>query len=349
MKTKVKHITACIGSVDIFTKISLVRTLIMSKPLHCFRVYPPSKDILDSMWDIFKKSLWSKSFLDKTFRRTKVAAKRLTVPVQNGGLGILHIQTTAALSMLSSSVSILSHAVSDNLSIFTPILHSDPVKHNTAVRFLNSHFFNSFWTQKIKRFFPQSSHLIEHLQSLFMETELDGFYGLFMPVLNHRLLDAKVKFLAIFKPSDFEYGGPLFDFPNILSLMHICQRGRKKFICPNVCNPKIDLLRNETHKKFLKELHSNVISKVNFTPNNFALRNRNLTFFELVAKYSVHFLTGALKKSARKISGRNAPPPSFMAFETKRPADFPSPRTLSKFLAIFCSKKDPSFASLFSL
>ena len=174
-----------------------------------------------------------------------------------------------------------------------------------------------------------------------METELDGFYGLFMPVLNHRLLDAKVEFLAIFKPSDFEYGGPLFEFPNILSLMHICQRGRKKFICPNVCNPKIDLLRNETHKKFLKELHSNVISKVNFTPNNFALRNRNLTFFELVAKYSVHFLTGALKKSARKISGRNAPPPPSWLSRQKDQRIFPPLEHFQNSLLFSVHKKIP--------
>ena len=171
MKFKAKQIAACIGNVDTFTKISLVRTLIMSKPLHCFRVYVPSKKILDSLWDIFRKSLWSKSFQEKISRRTKVAAGRLTIPVQNGGLGILHVQTTAVVSLCSSFISLISHAVSDKDSILASILHSDPTKHDTAVRFLNSHYFRTFWAIKIGRFFPQSTHLTDHLQTLFDEME----------------------------------------------------------------------------------------------------------------------------------------------------------------------------------
>ena len=107
--------------------------------------------------------------------------------------------------------------------------------------------------------------------------------------------DAKIKFLAIFKPSDFDVGGELSHFPNIISLMDIQQSGRKKILKPNPYNPEIDQLKNETHKKFFKDLHATVSKKIKFFSNKFALKNRKYTLFELTAKYFTTFLTGALK------------------------------------------------------
>ena len=285
MKTRAAQIVACIGSVDVFTRISLTRTLILSKPQHIFRVYAPSKQILNSIWDIFRNTLWTKSFNDKVIKRTKVAKSRLNLPVQDGGLNILHIQTTAAISVFSSFISILSHAHSDRDSILSAILHSNLDKFNTAVQFLNSHYFRTFWSFKIRKFFPHSSHLTDHLQELFDELELDDFFGLFMPVLNHKLMDSKVKFLNVFKPSDFEWGKELYPFKTIISLMDIRQSGMKRILTPENYNPDLDKLSNPHHKKFLIELHAKVTESITFHSSRFALRSKNLTLLDLVAKY----------------------------------------------------------------
>ena len=309
MKKKSKILTAGMGSVDTFTKISVVRTIILSKPLHCFRVFSPDIENLDKIWTIFKISLWSKSYQDKVITRTKVASSRLSLPIQDGGLGILHIKTTAALSMLSSFISLLSHAIKDKSSIIAAILHSKPLDHDTAIKFLNTHYFKKFWVKKINRFFPGSSHLTEHLQELFHVLELDELYGLFMPILNHKLLDPKIKFLAVFKPSDFDVDAELSQFPNIISLMEVSKSRHGIYINPLNYNPKIDNLQNKTHQKYLKLLLNAVNDSVSFNVNNFAIKNRHLTFFELVAKYSPKLMLKALKKSAHKILNKNNPPP----------------------------------------
>ena len=147
--------------------------------------------------------------------------------MQDRGLGILLVQTTAAVSLLSSFLSLTEHAVTDRSSLISSILHRDPNKHATATEFLNSHYFRTFWALKIKKFFPLSSHLTTHLQSLFEEMELDSMYGLFMPVLNHKLMDVKVKFLNVFRPGDFEEGAALCNFPTVLSLMEVNRIGHK--------------------------------------------------------------------------------------------------------------------------
>ena len=99
---------------------------------------------------------------------------------------------------------------------------------------------------------------MDYLQKLFEEMEMDSFYELFMHVLNHSLLDTKVKFLAIFKPSDFEEGAELHQFKNIISLMELKRFGIKTFLVPQNYNPKIDQLKNGANKKFLKALHLSV-------------------------------------------------------------------------------------------
>ena len=83
---------------------------------------------------------------------------------------------------------------------------------------------------------------------------------------------------------------------NFISLMDVRQSGRKTILMPDIYNPMIDRLKNEHHKKFLKDLHEKISKSVKFSSSKFALRNRNFTLFELVAKYSTSFLTGALKK-----------------------------------------------------
>ena len=122
-------------------------------------------------------------------------------------------------------------------------------------------------------------------------------------------MNSKAKFLNIFKPSDFEWGNELHPFRNIISLMDIRQSGMKKILTPEHYNPDLDKLSNSHHKKFLIELHSKVTKSTKFHSNRFALRNKKFTLFELVGKYSTSFLTGALKKSARKLSSKNDPPP----------------------------------------
>ena len=307
MKKQSKFLTTSLGSVDTFTKINLIRTLIMSKPQHCFRVYSPNSDTLDNIWKIFKTSLWSKSYQDKIFKRTKVAANRLNIPVEDGGLGIIHVKTTAALSMLSSFTSILLHANCDENSILTATLHKDSDKSSTAIRFLNSHYFQVYWAKKMKKFFFDKQ-LIEHSQELFEHLELDENYGLFMPVLNHKLLSPKIKLLGVFKPNHFE-DGDLSDFPNIISLLDIYKIKGKSYIRKDSYNFKIDSLCNEIHKKHLKILAITISNKIDFKLNKFALKNKKLTFFEIVAKYSPKTMLGALKRIAHKISGHNNPPP----------------------------------------
>ena len=126
MKSKMKILTERLGNVDIFTKILLMKSLIISKPLHCFRVYAPDEKMINDMWKVFKSALWTKSFKEKTIRRTKVASKRLCIPMEDGGLGIVHVKTSAPLSLLSSFLSILEHAVKDPSSILASILHENP-------------------------------------------------------------------------------------------------------------------------------------------------------------------------------------------------------------------------------
>ena len=162
--------------------------------------------------------------------------------------------------------------------------------------FLNSYHFRTFWAWKIKIFFPNSSHLVEHLQSLFEDMELDSVYSLFMPVLNHKLMDSKVKFMKVFWSADFETGANVAKFPTIISLMEVINVGHKTLILPQIYNPEIDRLKNETHKKLLKELLSSVNQKIKFFPNKFAIKHRHLLLFELTIKYGVKFLMGALKK-----------------------------------------------------
>ena len=169
-----KILSERLGNIDIFTKILLMKSLILSKPLHCFRVYAPDEKMLTEMWKVFKSALWTKSFNEKLVRRTKVAANRLCIPVKDGGLGIIHIKTSAALSLLSSFLSMLENSVKDPSSILASILHENLEQYNTAIRFLNSHYFKKFWAKKIRIFFPQASHLIDHLQELFDFLETDN-------------------------------------------------------------------------------------------------------------------------------------------------------------------------------
>ena len=108
-----KILTERLGNVDIFTKILLMKSLILSKPLHCFRVYAPDEKMINDLWKVFKSALWTKSFNEKIICRTKVASKKLCIPMEDGGLGIVHVQTSTALSLLSF-LSILEHAVKEN-------------------------------------------------------------------------------------------------------------------------------------------------------------------------------------------------------------------------------------------
>ena len=126
----------------------------MSKPQHIFQVYAPSKQILDTIWDIFRNTLWTKSFNEKIIKRTKVAKNRLNIPVQDGGLNILDVQTTAALSMLSSFVSLIFYSISDKCSILSAILHSNPTKHDTTVMFLNPTISAHSGRINLESFFP---------------------------------------------------------------------------------------------------------------------------------------------------------------------------------------------------
>ena len=348
MKTRSAQIVACIGSVDVFTRISLTRTLILSKPQHIFRVYAPDKKTLASIWDVFRNTLWSKNFNEKISKRTKVAKCRLTLPVQSGGLNILHIQTTAAISVFSSFVSVMAHAFTDRNSILSAVLHSNVDRFDTAVQFLNPHYFRTFWSSKIRKIFPHSGHLTDHLQDLFDELELDEFFGFFMPVLHHKLMDSKVKFLNVFKPSDFECGKELSPFHNIVSLMDVCHVGRLRKLVPERYNSDIDKLTNPHHKKYLIELHSKVTKTIKFHANRFALRNKNLSLMDLVSKYSTSFLTGALKKAARKLSSKNNPPP-LMDIQKKRRFHFPSLRPISKFICNYIKHQNSTVHEIFSL
>ena len=309
MRKKANLMISTMSNIDIFTKMLITRAIIIARPIHVFRVYPPSTQTLDNMWDIIKSSLWKKSFQNKTVKRIKVASTRLCIPVHDGGLQMIHIKTTAALSLLSSFISIIRYSVADKNSLMAAILHNNIEQHDTAIKFFNFHFFCTFWAPKMKLFFPGSNHLIAHIKELVMKLELDSIYGLFMPVLNHQCLNPKVKFLNIFKSSDFDPEAPLEAFPNIISLMKVIKIGRKVIINPLEHNPKIDLLTNETQKKHLKLLLKSTQKKARFHLSKFAISNRKLTFFELTAKYSPKTLLNALKKMYYQINSQNNPPP----------------------------------------
>ena len=132
-------------------------------------------------------------------------------------------------------------------------------------------------------------------------------------------MDPKVKFLNVFKPSDFEWGKELYPFSNIISMMDICQSGRKKVLTSEVYNPMIDRLTNQHHKKFLKDLHAKITKSVKFSSSKFALRNKSFTLLDLVAKYSTSFLTGALKKGPENFSRKKNPPPLMDIQKKRRP------------------------------
>ena len=167
-----------------------------------------------------------------------------------------------------------------------------------------------------------------------------------MPILNHKLLDPKVKFLAVFKPSDFHEGGDLFNFPNVISLMDIRQIGREKVLRFDLYNPKIDSLPNQTHRKYLKDLHQKISSKIAFPSNNFAIKNKCYTFFDLIVKFSPSFMTGALKKIARKMSGQNNPPPPSWISRKKDEKIFPPlPHFQNSFSLTIHKKFPPSMRS----
>ena len=109
-----------------------------------------------------------------------------------------------------------------------------------------------------------------------------------------------LKFLKVFCPGDFKAGAELFNFATIFSLMEVKQVGQKTVNLPHNYNPKIDQLKNEAHKKFLKALLFSANQKISFSPNN--------TLLEITTKFGIKFLTGVLKKIARKIEGYNNPP-----------------------------------------
>ena len=96
-----------------------------------------------------------------------------------------------------------------------------------------------------------------------------------MPVLHHKLMDPKVKFLNVFRSTDFEAGADLSNFSTIISLMEVKNVGRKTIILPQDYNPAIDQLKNETHKKLLKELLLSVNQKIKFSPKQ--IRNQTQT------------------------------------------------------------------------
>ena len=120
-------------------------------------------------------------------------------------------------------------------------------------------------------------------------------------------MDVKVKFLNVFRPGDFEEGAELFKFASIISLMEVRRVGQKTINLPQNYNPEIDQLENEAHKKFLKALLFAANQKISSSPNNFSIKYRHYTIFELTAKFGIKFLTGALKKIARKMEGYNNP------------------------------------------
>ena len=317
-----KYFSNMTGNIDIFTKIYLIKALIISKAQHCFRVYSPSTDTINEIWKIFTRSLWTSSFQDKQVKRTKVAKTRLLLPLECGGLEIMHVQTTATLSMLSSFTSILLHANLDKNSIFAASLHGNPTEFNNAISFFNPYFFRKFWVKPLKSLF-NGEHLIEHSKSLIDKLEFDKFYGLFMPVTHHSLLNKRVTLLGILKPSLFQSDGALHRFRNVLSLLDIYTLCRKKYIRKNSYNPDIDDIPDENQKTALKSFAKSIQNHVNFKLNKFALRNKSLTFFELVAKFSPKFLNRALKKSAKKINMQNFPPPP--SWNTRRNEQLATP------------------------
>ena len=338
MQNKMKMITSSLGSVDIFTKTTLFKTMILSKPLHCFRVYTPDAEMLDRMWAVFKTALWTKTYDNRIIKKTKIAANRLTIPVKDGGLGLLHIKTNAALSMLSSFIAIMAHAIDDQNSIMSSILHKNPLNYNTAVLYLNSHYFKKFWVKHINSFFPHSNHLTEHLQKLFDTLEVDETYGLFMPILHHKFLDPRVKFLNLIRPEQFEEDGELYQFRTVASLINIKNSGKKNFFDFKNYNPMIDKLENDSQKTILKKLFFLLTEKINFKANNFTIRNCKHTMFEISAIYSTKTLLAALKKSAHKISGQNNPPPPSWVTRQRDGLIIPN---LEQFQASFQITKNP--------
>ena len=129
----------------------------------------------------------------------------------------------------------------------TGITRHDPSEFNNAIYFLNPYFFRKFWAQHLKNLF-NDEHLVEHSKLLFDKVELNKFYGLFMPVAHHSLLDPKIKLLGVFRPSLFHDEGVLHKFRNVFSLLDIYKLGRKLYLRKNSYNPEIDELTNEIHK-----------------------------------------------------------------------------------------------------
>ena len=95
-------------------------------------------------------------------------------------------------------------------------------------------------------------------------------------------------------------------------------------------------------------MHSKVTKSIKFHSNRFALRNKNLSLMELVSKYSTSFLTGALKKAARKLSSKNNPPP-LMDIQKKRRLHFSPTGSISKFFCNYSKLQNSSVHEILSL
>ena len=105
----------CCHTPDIFHRKMLLQSLISSKMLNVFRVYPPTDDFVGETWKQIRKVLWNYTWEGKIHGRPKVAENRIKAPISRGGLGFITPQMAADTAYLGALKANFRHACLDQL------------------------------------------------------------------------------------------------------------------------------------------------------------------------------------------------------------------------------------------
>ena len=301
MERKKNDISKMCGKIDIFTKKLIVNTTLRSIPNHVMRVYPPTSEQINHIWKKQKQSLWS--FTTKqgqSIIRTKIAAERISALARYGGLEIQHTITTASLSMLSSFFSIMIYSMKYPDTLLAAFFKKNDYDFYQNLRFLNPYYFENEFSQKLLEYFPQSQHLIDHINQIMIYVEIDPYTALHMPLYKHSLwkkFPHPQTFLCI-KKKDFLDGGILDNFKTVASLMNCKYMNRKLYLDPENYNSKLDKLPPQ-YSSQLKWFLTEVKKNIDFHYTGSSYKKRNLTLFENVANKTTETLFNLLKRVAK--------------------------------------------------
>ena len=99
------------GSENPIHRKQLVSSIIQSSYNHVARVHPLSLKKIEIIDKMTRNLIWSKKIQTITYGRPKIAKKRLSDPLSNGGLGLKTTHDQIFLSLLSGAFNILSYCI----------------------------------------------------------------------------------------------------------------------------------------------------------------------------------------------------------------------------------------------